>query len=70
MTICQTAPHWPNAEAQFPLYLVLNINNIGTYITHLMNLCLQQGTFPCILKKLFGSYDNLVSLCVKFLSIK
>ena len=26
--------------------------SIQDQITHLMNLCLQQGTFPCILKKL------------------
>ena len=25
MTICQTAPHWPNAEALFPLYLVFKV---------------------------------------------
>ena len=25
MTICQTAPHWPNAEAQFPLYLIFKV---------------------------------------------
>ena len=25
MTICQTAPYWPNAEAQFPLYLVFKV---------------------------------------------
>ena len=25
VTICQTAPHWPNAEAQFPLYLEFKV---------------------------------------------
>ena len=29
MTICQTAPHWPNAEAQFPLYLVFKVPTVG-----------------------------------------